>query len=376
MYRTQHLLAEKEALYIAGPECFYTYGYDMLAAMRKKAEALGFNVTLPNDHPLDMENPDLQKRADSIFEDLKRDMNETTIIVSDLEAFRGAEPDSGTIYEIGMAYAKGALSYGYTRDKRSIAVKNQNSRLKNADIVDENGKKLPYADLPFSPNIIGSTKIVEGDFDDCLKVILTDLEERYKKQALSGISNEGEKQSVSKVTVRKDIPTVYLSGPERYDEKAEQLYTKMKETCQTYGLYAVTPIDTALEKTKINTENPYMRAASEFNQCQQHVRDCDAIIADLNDFRGYEICNDVGFECGMAFQLGKKLYGYMENTDKLIHKIPHLGEEKEFRDQAGSNVENFDYPANLMFGSSMDIFQGKFEDIIQYVAKELKAKKA
>ena len=37
---------------------------------------------------------------------------------------------------------------------------------------------------------------------------------------------------------------------------------------------------------------------------------------------------------------------------------------KEYRDQTGSNVEDFDYPANLMFGSSMDIFEGDFVGIM------------
>ena len=102
------------------------------------------------------------------------------------------------------------------------------------------------------------------------------------------------------------------------------------------------------------------------------MRNCDVIIANLNDYRGYEVNNEVGFECGMAFQLGKKLYGYMDNAAPLIEKIPHLGEEKEFRDHTGSNVENFNYPANLMFGSSMKIFEGKFEEIISKVAEDLK----
>lgn len=47
----------------------------------------------------------------------------------------------------------------------------------------------------------------------------------------------------------------------------------------------------------------------------------------------------------------------MDNADKLINRIPHLGADKEYRDQTGSNVEDFDYPANLMFGSSMDILR-------------------
>ena len=78
---------QKEKIYIAGPECFYIGGYDMLAAMRAESLAKGFGVTLPNDHPLDMENPDLRKRADSIFADLKKIMLDTTVVIADLEAY-------------------------------------------------------------------------------------------------------------------------------------------------------------------------------------------------------------------------------------------------------------------------------------------------
>lgn len=32
---------QKEKIYIAGPECFYTGGYDMLAAMRGRVDCKG-----------------------------------------------------------------------------------------------------------------------------------------------------------------------------------------------------------------------------------------------------------------------------------------------------------------------------------------------
>lgn len=370
MYRYIHDLLKNEAIYIAGPECFYTDGYDMLAAMRVRAEALGFSVTLPNSHPLDMENPDLQKRADSIFEDLKKVMLDTTVIIADLEAYRGCEPDSGTIYEIGMAYAKGARCYGYTRDKRSLATKNQQSYLMDGKVYDERKQPMPYAKLPFSPTIIGSTKIVEGDFDDCIRMLMNDIEEEYKFR----VSRKEIVDASAKVTEEKtDKPLVYLAGFERYDENGKEIFDKMKALCEKYGLRAVSPLDLAPGVQWIDTENPYEHAANLFDNYQQHVRNCDVIIANLNNYRGYEIQNDVGFECGMGFQLGKKLYGYMDNTSPLIQKIPHLGEEKEFRDQTGSNVENFNYPANLMFGSSMKILEGSFEEVIAAIAKDLEA---
>ena len=229
---------EKEKIYIAGPECFYQGGPDILNAMRRRAESLGFGVTLPNEHPLDMGNPELQKRADSIFADLKMIMKETTVIIADLEAYRGSEADSGTIYEIGMAYADGLKCYGYTRDKRPLAWKDQKYVMKDGIVYDENGKKAPYRELPFSPTVVGSTKIVEGDFDDCLAMLMTDLEEEWKAEGRSGAmaaaqvpeaSGEANKAQ-GRTNETHDTanapmkPRVYLSDVIRYEEDAREVY--------------------------------------------------------------------------------------------------------------------------------------------------------
>lgn len=369
MYRTQYQLFKKEAIYIAGPECFYTYGFEALNAMRRYAQAIGYGVTLPNDNPLDMENPNLQKRAHSIMADLAQDMNQTTVIISDLEAYRGAEADSGTVFEIGMAYAKGARSYGYTRDKRSLTTKNLGAVLKNGIVYDESKKKMPYHRLPFSPNVIGSTKIMEGNFYDCLHSLSVDIEEEEKfKVSRKKLIDNGSADTKTD----KNLPLIFLAGIERYEENGEEIFKKMKQLCKDYGFDAVSPLDQTTGVQIVETDNPYAWAAKVFDNNQQQVRNCDIVIANLNDFRGYEISNDVAFECGMAYQLGKKLYGYMDNTDPLIMKIPHFGEELEYRDQSGFNVENFDYPANLMFSCTMKILEGKFEEILDKVIKDWK----
>ena len=72
----------------------------------------------------------------------------------------------------------------------------------------------------------------------------------------------------------------------------------------------------------------------------------------------------------MAFQLGKQLYGYMDDARPVKYRIPHLGEDREYRDMSGCNVEDFDYPLNLMFGCSMKIFEGTFEAVIERVAED------
>lgn len=397
---------EKEKIYIAGPECFYRNGYTQLDVMKRRAEEKGFGVTLPNNHPLDLDNPDLRKRADSIFEDLKTIMKETTVIIADLEAYRGSEPDSGTVYEIGMAYADGLKCYGYTRDKRPLACKDQKYVMRGSDVFDEHGNLAPYRDLPFAPTVVGATKIVEGDFDDCLRVLMNDIEEEWKgrgrtegfadraaeagrpadRAAEAGKSADGAAEAGKSAGDEPDSgksrqPIVYLADVVRYGADAPEVYRKMKEIAARYGLVAVAPSD-GLDEAGWTVNGPwggdmgplYARAAALTRHSADLIRGCDAVIADLNDYRGYECSNDVGFECGMAFEWGKKLYGYMDDTRPCIERLPHLGEQNEFRDMTGSNVENFGYPINLMFACSMKIFEGKFEEIVKAVAEDLKGR--
>ena len=72
-------------------------------------------------------------------------------------------------------------------------------------------------------------------------------------------------------------------------------------------------------------DDPCARAYHIFHRQQQHVRDCDILIANLNDFHGWEPDSDTAFECGMAFQLGKKLYGYMDSAARMIDRVPQPG---------------------------------------------------
>ena len=76
----------------------------------------------------------------------------------------------------------------------------------------------------------------------------------------------------------------------------------------------------------------------------------------------------------MAFQLGKKLYGYMDSAARMIDRVPSLGPEREYRDICGCNVENFDYPINIMFASSMDILEGDVTDAMTRAAEELRGR--
>lgn len=358
----------QECIYIAGPMCFYADGYPRWYVMRDRAKVKGFAVSMPNDKELKLDHEDLRKNADTIFENCCDCMNASTAILCNLEFYRGADVDGGSLYEVGMAYAKGARCYGYTRDKRPMVWKYQGGVLQNGKVYDRKGRPLPYGDLPFSPNVIGAMKIVEGDFDDCLQVFALDTEELRKR-------GEAPAAPIAAPSPRRGGgPVIYLAGPERYDSDCLEQYSRMKALCRERGLEAVVPTDEVPGAAPAESEDPYTRAYQVFLRQQQHVRDCDILLANLNDFHGWEPDSDTSFECGMAFQLGKTLYGYMADARRMIDRVPNLGPDHEYRDACGCNAENFDYPINLMFSSSMPIWEGSFEAALDQTVADLRQK--
>lgn len=363
-------MIKDESLYIAGPLCFYVNGLSMWHSWRKEAEFYGFTVSLPNDVKPEFEEGNKRSLSAAIFRNCRDSINKTTGIIANLENYRGSVPDGGTIFEVGMAYGKGCKCYAYTRDKRTEGVKYAPARYEGDKLYDLDGRVLPHKELPFGPCIVGACKIVEGSFSDALQAYRNDLEEESKLKANRNVKVTKTAPAVTMPCA--DKPIVYLAGFERYDNDAAEKYAAMKEICQKHGLIAITPMDSAPGVPDIETDDVYEKAYNLFDRYQQHVRNCDVILANLNDYHGFEPNDDVAFECGMAFQLGKKLFGYMDDIGPMVNRIPSGGEEAGFRDVNGMNVENFEAPLNLMFGASYQLFDGSFEDVVKKTAEALK----
>ena len=362
-------MIKDESLYIAGPLCFYKNGYGMWDALKKEAEFYGFTVALPNNNVLEYEEGNKRQFSAAIFKNCRDSINKTTCLIVNLENYRGLVPDGGSVYEMGMAYAKGARLYGFTRDKRPARMKYGLGKYVGNDIIDCDGRLLAHKDLAFGPCIVGSTKIVEGKFGDALQSFMTDIEEDSK---LKASRNTFVLDATPQVTVEpSDKPRVYLSTFERYDNDAKEKLDRMKKICKKYGFEAISPLEDAPKVERIVSDDVMEMAYNQFDHYQQHVRNCDIILANLNNYHGYEPNDDVSFECGMAFQLGKKCFGYLNEVKPMIDLVPNRGPEGEYRDLNDMNVENFDNPLNLMFGASFTLFEGQFEEAVKKMAEAL-----
>jgi len=182
-------------------------------------------------------------------------MNLTTCIIANLENYRGCVPDGGTVYEMGMAYAKGARLYGFTRDKRPERMKYGNAMYKGNELYDIEGRVLPHKELPFGPCIVGSTKIIEGNFTDALNMLKADIEEDSKLKASRNIfiMDAEPAPTVSPI----DKPRVYLSTFERYDNDAKTKLDEMKKICDKYGFIAISPLEDAPMVDHVESDDIY-----------------------------------------------------------------------------------------------------------------------
>ena len=364
-------MTKDERIYVAGPICFFPRGGEIWQSRRREAQYYGFTVTLPNDN----KRPQAKSPEHGAYLTLKncRDsINRSTGIIADLENFRGGEPDGGTIYEIGLAYGHDCKCYAFTRDKRPLGVRYNAGTFIPGGIADYKGRKLPHIKLPYGVCVMGACKVVEGTFSDALKAYMYDLEEESKKKAVRGY--ELTKDLPCQTMPRGTRPIVYVADIFRYDEDSAAKYEVMRKVLDQAGFDAIFPTDAApgvpvLEDTGDLMEMCY----NQFDHYQQHVRNCDIIVANLSDYEGYEPSSDVAFECGMADQLGKKLFAWMDDARVMVERIPaHANAQGRMVDCNEHNIENNNAPINLMFGASFKIFDGSFETAVKKMAEALK----
>ena len=96
-------------------------------------------------------------------------INKADIVIANINDFRGDDPDSGTAYEIGYAYAKNKKIYAYREDTSPMT-----SRLGKKDKYNYHVEDF---DNPVNLMIAESVEfITEGTFYDCVNQIIGNIE--------------------------------------------------------------------------------------------------------------------------------------------------------------------------------------------------------
>ncbi len=127
-----------KSVYLAGPEVFYPEARAHGQRMQMVCREAGF-VGL---FPLDAEIPATRDgQSLAIFQANRALIDRADAVVANLRDFRGFEPDSGTVWEVSHALARGKPVVGYCPSAATIVQRVQASphgRLFDADCAVEN----------------------------------------------------------------------------------------------------------------------------------------------------------------------------------------------------------------------------------------------
>jgi nucleoside 2-deoxyribosyltransferase len=149
-------------IYLAGPDVFRPDAAEWADSARELCRRYGYDPLTPLDHG--------ETDAADIFRANIDLIRKAQVVVANLNPFRGAEPDSGTCFELGYALALGKKICGYLARMESL--RERVNRFEKGDerrTADDGGMVIEDFGLPVNLMLAVPAHVVEGDLDDCLK---------------------------------------------------------------------------------------------------------------------------------------------------------------------------------------------------------------
>ncbi len=154
---------------------------------------------------------------------------------------------------------------------------------------------------------------------------------------------------------------LYLAGPDVFRHDAAAWAARVEELCRGAGHEALIPLDDEATAT----------AAAIYRSNLQRIAAADAVLANLNPFRGDEPDSGTCVEIGYALALGKRVIGYADDLRPLRERLRASGpgSDGRWRDAAGHVVEDFGLPLNLMLAVPLPLVQGGVAAALQALPK-------
>ncbi len=156
---------------------------------------------------------------------------------------------------------------------------------------------------------------------------------------------------------------IYLAGPDVFRPDARAWGETARALLAAAGHRALLPLD-----------NEASTAADICAANLELIREADALLANLNPFRGAEPDSGTCFEIGYALALGKRVVAYLDDTRPQIDKLAaHYGAAPAYRDgrpvdPQGLAIEDFALPLNLMLAVSCEVVAGGLAQAVARLA--------
>ncbi|HEY0824358.1 MAG TPA: nucleoside 2-deoxyribosyltransferase [Ramlibacter sp.] len=152
---------------------------------------------------------------------------------------------------------------------------------------------------------------------------------------------------------------LYLAGPDVFRPDAAEHGRRLVALCAEHGYSAVFPLDESLPG---GLASPQAVARHIFEKNLAHIEQCDAVLANLDFFRGAEPDSGTCFEVGYAAARGKPVVGYVPEAGSFAQRIrrrhPQAVRDDGRLDANGWELEEFGLPLNLMLAVPCRIVVG------------------
>lgn len=139
----------------------------------------------------------------------------------------------------------------------------------------------------------------------------------------------------------------YLAGPDVFRKDSIEHGRVLKNICLQHGVQGLYPLDNEVDLTDKAKARDIIKRGN-----QKMIRECDAVIANIDSFRGAGADNGTTYEIGFAESMGKPCFLYVTDYSNL----------RSYKDKVTDPgnlypiVEDFNLPDNLMFGSLPTFF--------------------
>ncbi|HLU15331.1 MAG TPA: nucleoside 2-deoxyribosyltransferase [Burkholderiaceae bacterium] len=160
---------------------------------------------------------------------------------------------------------------------------------------------------------------------------------------------------------------VYLAGPDVFFPDIAQRATLHKQLCREKGFEPLHPAD-----------QPTLEAADIYHANIAMLQQADAVVANLNPFRGTEPDSGTAFEVGFATARKLRVVGYIGKRTTVRAQVaaalgPLVYDDAMgvWRDTNQNLVEDFGLPVNLMLAVPCTIVFGELADALDALRTQL-----
>ena len=152
---------------------------------------------------------------------------------------------------------------------------------------------------------------------------------------------------------------IYFAGPDVFRSSYPAFKAMVADLCCGMGLIPVFPGEevTGSDPTAIFQDNLAL------------IDEADAVVANLNPFRGPEPDSGTAFELGYAHARGKQILGYIDRFETTVDRVERLQGHltrygNEITDRDGYRVEDFGLPLNIMLAVPTRLVAGGVEECL------------